>query len=46
VLSTEKRLVVSFYTFFNYLGNQGQLEKTETTKNFVDAGVFFRSKSE
>jgi len=34
VLSTEKRLVVSFWTFFKYLGNQGELVRTETTKKF------------
>jgi len=41
VLPTEKRLVVSFWTFIKYLGNQGELERTETTKIFVDAGVSF-----
>jgi len=34
MFSTEKSLVVSFWTFFKFLGNQGELEKTETTKNF------------
>jgi len=34
VLPTEKHLVVSFWTFIKYLGNQGELERTETTKNF------------
>jgi len=34
VLSTEKSLVVSFWTFFKFLGNHGELERTETTKNF------------
>jgi len=34
VLSTEKRLVVSFWIFFKYLGNHRELEKIETTKNF------------
>jgi len=33
VLPTEKRLVVSFWTFFKYLGEQGELRKTEITKN-------------
>jgi len=32
VLPTERRLVVSFGRFFKYFGNQGELEKTETTK--------------
>jgi len=30
----EKRFVVSFCTFYKFLGNQGELERTETTKNF------------
>jgi len=34
VLPTDKHLVVSFWTFFKFLGNQGELERTETTKNF------------
>jgi len=34
VLSTKNRLVVSVWTFFQYLGNQGELEKNETTKNY------------
>jgi len=36
MLPTEKRLVVSLWTFFKfrYRGNQGELERTETTKNF------------
>jgi len=34
VLPTENRLVVSFWTFFKYLGNHSELEKSETTKNF------------
>jgi len=34
VLPTEKRLVVSFWTFFKCLGNQDALERTETTKIF------------
>jgi len=34
VLPTEKRLVVSFWTFFKFFGNQGELERTETTKKF------------
>jgi len=41
VLPTEKSLIVSFWTFFKFLGNQGKLERTETTKNFVDVGVSF-----
>jgi len=40
-LPTEKSLVVSFWTFSKYFGNQGELQRTETTKNFVDAGVSF-----
>jgi len=40
VLPTEKSLVVSFWTFFKFLSNQGEVEKTETTKIFVDAGVY------
>jgi len=31
---TEKSLVVSFGTFFQIFSNQGELERTETTKNF------------
>jgi len=27
--------------FFKFLGNQSELERTETTKNFFDAGVSF-----
>jgi len=34
VLPTEKSLVVSFWTFYIFLGNQRELEKTEATKNF------------
>jgi len=34
VLPTEKSLVVSFWTFFKFLCNQVELERTETTKNF------------
>jgi len=41
VLPTEKHLVVSFWTYFKYFGNLGELERTETTKNFVDAKVSF-----
>jgi len=33
VLATEKRLVVSFWTFFKYLGKQGEVERTEINKN-------------
>jgi len=41
-LPTEKHLVVSFWhVFFKYLSNQSELEKAESTKNFVDAGVSF-----
>jgi len=32
VLPTEKRLVVLFWSFFKYLGKQGELERTEITK--------------
>jgi len=51
VLPTEKSLVVSFGTFFKFLSNHGELERTETTKKpklpkiIIDAGVFFWSKS-
>jgi len=45
LLPIKKRLIVSFWTFFNFLGNQGELERTETTKIFVDAGVSFQSKT-
>jgi len=38
VLPTEKRLVVSF---FKFLGKQGELEKIETSKSFVDAEISF-----
>jgi len=38
-LPTEKSLVVSFWIFFKFLGNQGELERKKTTKNFVDAGM-------
>jgi len=41
VLPTEKCLVISFGSFFKFLSNQGELERTETTKNFVDAAVSF-----
>jgi len=41
VLPAEKCLVVSFWAFFKYLGKQGELERTETTKNFGDAEVSF-----
>jgi len=34
VLPTEKSLVVSFWTFLKFLGNQGELERTESTENF------------
>jgi len=34
-------LIISFWTFFKYLGNCRQLEKTKTPKMFVDAGVSF-----
>jgi len=34
VLPTEKILVVLFWTFIKFLGNQEELEKVETTKNF------------
>jgi len=30
-----------FGPFFKFLGNQGELEKTEATKIFVDVGVSF-----
>jgi len=41
VLPTEKSLVVSFWTFFKFLSNQGELERTETNKNYVHARVSF-----
>jgi len=34
VLPNEKSLVVSFWTFLKFFGNQGELERTETIKNF------------
>jgi len=38
VLPTEKYLIVSFWTFFKFLGNQGELEsqirRDETTKKY------------
>jgi len=34
VLQTEKRLEVSFWTFFKHLCNQGESEKNEKTKSF------------
>jgi len=42
VLPTEKSLV-QFHLgyFFKFLGNQGELERTQTTKIFVDAGLSF-----
>jgi len=33
VFTTEKSLVVSFWTFLKFLDNQGELERTKTTKN-------------
>jgi len=33
VMLFEKWLEVSFWTFFKYLGNEGELERTETAKN-------------
>jgi len=41
VLPTEKRLVVSFWTLFKYLGKQGELKKTKSPIIFVNAGVSF-----
>jgi len=35
VLPTEKRLVVSFWIFFKYLSNQGELERTEITNKIL-----------
>jgi len=35
VMSTENHPVVSVWTFFKYLCNHSELEKTETTKNFL-----------
>jgi len=34
LLPIEKSLVVSFWTFFKFLGNQGELERTKTAKKF------------
>jgi len=43
VLPTEKSLVVTFGIFFKYLSNQGELERTETTKNFCWCrGIFLK----
>jgi len=43
MLPTKKHLVVSFWTFFKFLGNQGELERTETTKNFCWCrGIFLK----
>jgi len=33
VLPTKKSFVVSFWKFFKFFGNQGELQRTETTKN-------------
>jgi len=41
VLPTEKRLVVSLWTFLNYLGNYSELEKPESLNIFIDAGISF-----
>jgi len=41
VLPTEKCLVTLFWFIFKFLGNQGELERTETTKMFVDAEISF-----
>jgi len=41
VLPTEKRLVVSFWTFFKYLDNHNELEKLKLSKILVDAGGTF-----
>jgi len=41
VLPTEKSLVISFWTFFKFLGNQGEWERTETTKDFCWCRVIF-----
>jgi len=42
-LPTEKRLVVSFWTFFKFLGNQGELERTETTKYICTSFSSFKN---
>jgi len=34
VLLSEKSLVVSIWTFFKYLNNHSELERTETPKQF------------
>jgi len=34
VLPTEKRLIVSFWTFFKYLSNHSELERTKINKKF------------
>jgi len=41
VLPIEKRLIVYFGHFLKYLGNRSELERTETVKHFVNAGVSF-----
>jgi len=40
-LPTEKRLVVLFWTFLKYLGNQGELKKTKPSKLLIYAGLSF-----
>jgi len=35
VLSTEKRLIVLFWTFFKYLRNHSELKRTKTTKKML-----------
>jgi len=41
VLPTKKCLVAHFERFSNISTTHNELENTETTKNFVDAGVYF-----
>jgi len=45
VLPTEERLVVHFGRFFfKFLGNQGELERTETAKKFLMQGYLSKVK--
>jgi len=37
MLPTEKPLVVSFWTFFKYLRNHNELEKTKLPNNFIES---------
>jgi len=35
IKANEKRFVVSFWRFFKFLSNQGELERIESTKNVL-----------